>query len=336
MTLAQQSAHCQPNPLECSRSCETSLSSGDRNMTHPQHFAIMQCALESLLVDRNLADARCGLSQEFVRGLLTKPTAETANPEVGVSGERRLHRKLMGLPNRPYYREIAQRLLTIHNHLIDNSDSIQNKPEENDDMFLPAIHFGMTEIDSMASLIPNPYGALSSIDDCKRWLRQAGEKGILALLGMRATIGTASQSFSNECSSEENLFPPSFRDLLEASCKIYKPNSNSSLSVAGRALAKHANRGKSGFFGIVQGSESKKNKSAEQVVMKLLREASWINIHHFGGTETSRPVIEVRTMEGYGARWSAAWTDAFTPEQIIFRGFLEPQMVDGHEKRWRH
>jgi hypothetical protein len=305
-------------------------------MTQPQQFAIMQSALESLLGDRNLSDARCGLSQEFVRGLLTKPTAETANPKLSVSGERTLHRKLMGLPNRPFYQEITQRLLTIHYHIINKSDSIQSEPEKNDDMFLPAIHFGMTEIESMESLIPNPSGALSSIEECKRWLRQAGEKGILALLGMRRTIGTASQSFSNECSSEKHLFPPSSQDLLEASRKINKPNSNSSLSVAGRALAKHADRGKSGFFGIVQGSESMKNKSAEHVVMKLLREASWINIHHFGGIETSRPVIEVRTVEGYGARWSAVWADAFTPEQIIFRGFLEPQMADGHEKRWRH
>lgn len=35
-------------------------------------------------------------------------------------------------------------------------------------------------------------------------------------------------------------------------------------------------------------------------------------------------VFEVRTVEGYGARWSE--------EGTFFRGFLEPQMADGHEK----
>ena len=31
---------------------------------------------------------------------------------------------------------------------------------------------------------------------------------------------------------------------------------------------------------------------------------------------------------GYGARW--------TSDASQFRGFLEPQMVDGHEVGWRH
>ena len=39
-------------------------------------------------------------------------------------------------------------------------------------------------------------------------------------------------------------------------------------------------------------------------------------------------VIEARGPEGYGARWTADGTQ--------FRGFLEPQMVDGHEVGWRH
>ncbi|KAL3784199.1 hypothetical protein HJC23_001398 [Cyclotella cryptica] len=333
---ARQNFQYLPNPLELARSPETSLSSRARNMTQPQQFAIMQTALETLLVDRNFSDARCGLPQEFVRGLLTKPTFETPNQQVGVTGERTLHRKLMGLPSRPFSHEITRRLITLHDHIRDKSQFVQNQPDEDDIMFLPASHFGFTEIESMDSLIPNLSGDLSSIEECERWLRQAGEKGILALLGIRTTIGTASLRFSEKFESEQHLFPPSSEDLLEASRMINKPHSNSSLSVAGRALAKHADRGKSRFFGIVQGSESTKNKHADDVVMKLLREASWINIHHFGGTETCRPIIEVRTIEGYGARWSARWKDAFTPDEVIFRGFLEPQMVDGHEKRWRH
>ena len=31
---------------------------------------------------------------------------------------------------------------------------------------------------------------------------------------------------------------------------------------------------------------------------------------------------------GYGVRWTA--------DGLQFRGFLEPQMIDGHEVGWRH
>jgi hypothetical protein len=41
-------------------------------------------------------------------------------------------------------------------------------------------------------------------------------------------------------------------------------------------------------------------------------------------------VHEVRESHGYGARWHV------TPNECIFRGFLEPQMRGGHEKKWRH
>lgn len=36
----------------------------------------------------------------------------------------------------------------------------------------------------------------------------------------------------------------------------------------------------------------------------------------------------MRTLEGYGVRWQL--------EGYEFRGFLEPQMVDGHAVGWRH
>ena len=39
-------------------------------------------------------------------------------------------------------------------------------------------------------------------------------------------------------------------------------------------------------------------------------------------------VLEVRTADGYGAQWSA--------DGAAFRGFLEPQMPDGHAVGWRH
>ncbi len=39
-------------------------------------------------------------------------------------------------------------------------------------------------------------------------------------------------------------------------------------------------------------------------------------------------VIEVRTIAGYGVRWRHDGTE--------FRGYLEPQMAEGHTVGWRH
>jgi hypothetical protein len=98
--------------------------------------------------------------------------------------------------------------------------------------------------------------------------------------------------------------------------------------VAARARAKHAHRGKDRFFGLVTANADKQNKETHQIVLLLLRDAAWINIHTFGGT--TEPVLEVRVASGYGARWKLETTDVF------FRGFLEPQMPNGHEQKWRH
>ena len=50
-------------------------------------------------------------------------------------------------------------------------------------------------------------------------------------------------------------------------------------------------------------------------------------------------LVEVRNILGYGARWEADWSLKGCPEQpvdVVFRGFLEPQMDDGFERGWRH
>lgn len=68
----------------------------------------------------------------------------------------------------------------------------------------------------------------------------------------------------------------------------------------------------------------------------MIHDAVWINIHTFGGI--SSYVLEIRVINGYGARWSAEWDEniPFNVSNVIFRGFLEPQMKDGFEKKWRH
>lgn len=80
----------------------------------------------------------------------------------------------------------------------------------------------------------------------------------------------------------------------------------------------------------------RKNTQAEHVVHHILTEAVWISIHAFGGVDESSSVVEVRTMEGVGARWSGFWIVVDQVEDVVFRGFLEPQMENGHEQRWRH
>ena len=107
--------------------------------------------------------------------------------------------------------------------------------------------------------------------------------------------------------NEQSPLPPTTQQLITASRKLYKPNTHSSLTVAARALAKHAHRGSDQFFGILAGSEAQKNKHADRVIQRLIQEAMWMNIHCFGGIDESNPIMEIRTFDGYGARWSGKW-----------------------------
>ena len=309
-------------------------------------YAALESAVQKLLMHNEPSYTQGGLTEELLRGLIEQPnnvdnTQYPINDNHGVLEEgSSLHEKLRGMPERPFSREIIRRLATIQNHC-NHLDSTQDELGENNIMFLPANHFGLTEITPMDSLLPHPYCNdvdLSSVEDCMKWLRRVGERGIFALLGLRRTVGTAFIPSSDEFTANSYLFPPTLAQLITASCELHRPNSKSSLTVGARALAKHADRGQSGYYGVIYGNESVRNNHAKNIVTNLIKHASWINIHNFGGmTEVGRPVIEVRTMEGYGARWSAVWTkNMFTPEEITFRGFLEPQMEDGHEKRWRH
>jgi hypothetical protein len=56
------------------------------------------------------------------------------------------------------------------------------------------------------------------------------------------------------------------------------------------------------------------------VLNRILEDATWINIHSL---PHDIKVLEVRTREGYGARWFQ--------NPLEFRGFLEPQMPNGHQ-----
>ncbi|XP_071965940.1 uncharacterized protein [Antedon mediterranea] len=143
-------------------------------------------------------------------------------------------------------------------------------------------------------------------------LKKLKKRGILSLLGLRNTEGSV------------EMLPPA-RSSLEKSFK-QQNSANSQLSVGARALAKHCHRDQTAsWWGKSTGSEGAKNDHANAIMNCILDQASWINIHCLPHSVVT---LEIRCLEGYGARWTADGTS--------FRGFLEPQMEDGHSVGWKH
>lgn len=241
------------------------------------------------------------------------------------ASKRNSQRILKGLPSRPYYREISGRILHLSRLLnLDNNDNSGYK-KSTGIIPRPLVDASVLDLKESRPALLIPIQHEISIVNCEDWLEAVGEEGIRELLGLRKTVGT-----------EKFYLPPSRNALLEAAFKACRPNAKPPhLSLAAKARSKHAHRGKDNFFGIVTGSIAKKNKDAEVIVHEMLKDAVWINIHIFGGAES--PVIEVRNIQGYGARWSCNWSNSpYNPIEVKFRGFLEPQMLDGHERKWRH
>ena len=139
-----------------------------------------------------------------------------------------------------------------------------------------------------------------------------GQRGILDLLGLRRTLGSV------------DMFPPPLSVIWKAFNRKHSPKSI--LTAGARALSKHCHRDNSvKWWGVSSGTEQAKNEHAQSVLMKLLCDVTWVNIHTL---PHGVHVLEIRGSEGYGARWSQDGT--------VFRGFLEPQMSDGHAVGWRH
>ena len=89
-------------------------------------------------------------------------------------------------------------------------------------------------------------------------------------------------------------------------------------------MTKHAHRDSQQFWGEMKGTEAKKNEMASVKMDEILANCVWINIHTIVHNET---LIEARIEAGQGLRWAGDGS---------FRGFLGPQMEDGHEKGWKH
>lgn len=137
-----------------------------------------------------------------------------------------------------------------------------------------------------------------------------GNRNVSYLNGIDQTVGT-----------DLTAVPPE-RDILVASFNAYHKGTN--LTVGGRALTKHIHRNGNMFWGTsLTGGPEKINKRANEVLDHILDNVAWCNIYYFNAEHT---ILEIRESEGHGARWYA--------DGQLFRGFVEPQMADGHARGW--
>lgn len=212
-------------------------------------------------------------------------------------------------PRKPFVRELARRVCAWRDRggfpisfrkmgLLEETGSL-------DDASLAS----MTPLVSRFAESPDP--ALAG-----EFLRALGVRGIRALLGLRTTRGT-----------REDVLPPGIGEMIAAFRARQSIDSPAMLTVGARALAKHCKRSTDGWWGDgLRGTEREKNGLAERVLARILTAAAWLNVHALPHDVF---VFEVRNELGFGARWCCA-------PPFEFRGFLEPQMADGHEKGWVH
>ena len=144
-------------------------------------------------------------------------------------------------------------------------------------------------------------------------LKEIGADGVHLLCGIRRTAG-----------SDRSLYPPPTSQLMLAFNELHK---GQALTVGGRAFSKHSIRDSAKFWGVCSGKNDYINEEAVRCVDRIVARAAWNNVFALPGEAKA---YEVRERIGYGVRWE------FKKEGIMFRGFVEPVMKDGHEKRWRH
>ncbi|KAJ3326168.1 hypothetical protein HDV06_000044 [Boothiomyces sp. JEL0866] len=175
-------------------------------------------------------------------------------------------------------------------------------------------HFNDSTVDSSLNLY-NKYDSYVKKLDYNYIAENLNFGEIKLLLGIRRTVG-----------SVDTIFPPPLTDLLAAFQELH--SNADTLTVGSRALSKHVHRSSSGWYGVNKytGTRDEKNQIALELILRMIDNAVWLNVHSLPHNVY---VLEIRVVEGYGARWTCI------PE-IKFRGFLEPMMEGGHERRWRH
>jgi hypothetical protein len=117
--------------------------------------------------------------------------------------------------------------------------------------------------------------------------------------------------------------------LQECVMAFNRLNSHKSrLTVGGKAFSKHAHRAQSDtFWGISTGKEMDKNRYANAALARILNHSQWRNVFMLPHNVVA---YEVRNAQGYGARWT------IQDNIVLFRGFVEPMMEDGHAVGWIH
>eukprot|EP01114_Cavostelium_apophysatum_P019150 TRINITY_DN6089_c0_g1_i1.p1 TRINITY_DN6089_c0_g1~~TRINITY_DN6089_c0_g1_i1.p1 ORF type:complete len:335 (-),score=49.14 TRINITY_DN6089_c0_g1_i1:143-1123(-) len=214
-------------------------------------------------------------------------------------------------PKKPFYKEIAKGLARWL------------KAGKYPNTFTPMDNLNETEDDTirLSSLTDRVLKLFGKWDDDKRRsdivrevLKIIGVRGLLTMLNVRKTKGSV------------DVFPPNLKQILISfNMKHDTKTPGVYLSVGGRALSKHFFRSRDGWWGNGEGKESVKNRKAVEILVRILKNAVWLNVHLLPHNVT---IFECRLKEGYGARWTADGTE--------FRGFLEPQLQLGHEVGWIH
>ncbi|KAG9290672.1 hypothetical protein G9A89_011635 [Geosiphon pyriformis] len=203
------------------------------------------------------------------------------------------------------------------------------------------------ELKKLRSFLTNTSYPLCNLDQKKlsRFLFEfLTPNDLNTFLGLRTTVGSSPR------------LPPSLSECIKSFTRVYVKNSakdpskstkTNTLTVGAKAFSKHCHRDISAsFWGKCTGTEKQKNEQANYLLANILTNAAWINLHSL---PHDTRVYEIRNEQGYGARWeiyepkiqdigSASTAQGETNKDaiIIFRGFLEPQMEDGHSKGWVH
>ena len=129
---------------------------------------------------------------------------------------------------------------------------------------------------------------------------------ILLLMGLRKTFTSI---------TDETGLPPLRKLLIKSANKIYKER----LTVAAKALSKHANR--SEFWGEVKGKTDTKNREAIEIVVRIIDEQTWWNKYRHSRDEI---IFEIRVASGHGCRWNG--------DGSKFIGFVEPVDIQSKNK----
>mmetsp|Transcript_38115 Transcript_38115/g.61719 ORF Transcript_38115/g.61719 Transcript_38115/m.61719 type:complete len:267 (-) Transcript_38115:625-1425(-) len=216
-----------------------------------------------------------------------------------------------GYPLKPYVRLIAHRLYEWSSRCVYDDTPPSPPPPITGLLEVPEFHSSLALVWSSLCIFASRWNDFVPEQSMLNLLRSIGPRGVLTILGLRQTKGST-------CT-----LPPA-RELLIQSFNL-PSGPKEPLTVGARAWTKHYHRSSDGWWGKPKGNDVAKNIQATEVLNRILHDAVWVNLHLLPG---ELEMVEVRTVEGYGARWTA--------DGLQFRGFLEPTTTDGHEKGWRH